>query len=559
MTVMSIAHTTHAPRDYQLQVEQETEALWASGVRNVLEVMPTGAGKTFLFSRHISRRKYAVAIAHRAELVSQISVALAREGIRHRVIGPTSLSRACSAAQLDELGVNLVDPYANVAAAGVKTLLNHDKTDPWLQRVELWVQDEAHHVLKENEWGRATELFPNAVGLGVTATPLRADGKGLGRHADGIFDRMVVGPTMRQLINRGYLTEYRIIGCTSKIDLSNVNITESGEYSPKPLAAARAKSTITGDVVREYLRWAPGKLGVTFDVSIESATETAAAFRAAGVPAEVVSGKTPEGLRRSILKRFKRREILQLVNVDLFGEGFDLPAIEVVSFARPTMSYGLFVQQFGRSLRIMAGKHRAVILDHVGNVEHRHGLPDAPRVWSLNRRERRSSGSPVDVIPTRTCLNPECMAVYERFHLCCPECKTVPTPASRSGPEYVDGDLSELSPDVLARMRGEIIRIDGAPQAPAGLPALAALALQNRWLERQQAQKRLRDGIALWGGWQQWLGRDEREASKVFYLRYSIDLASACALGATDADELLGKIRSELDRHSVVDSTVNRA
>jgi superfamily II DNA or RNA helicase len=109
------------------------------------------------------------------------------------------------------------------------------------------------------------------------------------------------------------------------------------------------------------LRLAPGKLGVTFDTDVDSATETAAAFRAAGVPAEVVSAKTPDALRAQILRRFKNREILQLVNVDLFGEGFDLPAIEVVSFARATESFALYCQQFGRALRLMLAAAAAAV------------------------------------------------------------------------------------------------------------------------------------------------------------------------------------------------------
>ena len=165
-------------------------------------------------------------------------------------------------------------------------------------------------------------------------------------------------------------------------------------------------------MVDHYLRIAKGKLGVTFAVDVEAAGDIATAFKKAGVPAEIVTAKTPDTLRASILRRFRNRELLQLVNVDLFGEGFDLPAIEVVSMARPTQSFSLFAQQFGRALRPMDGKEHAIIIDHVGNV-HRHGLPDAPRDWSLDRRERRSSKNVDIVIPTRTC--PECAGAYERI------------------------------------------------------------------------------------------------------------------------------------------------
>lgn len=507
---------------------------------------------TFVFSRIVSAvNTGVVAIAHRAELVSQMSLALAREQVRHRIIGPASLARECVGAQMDELKRNYVDPNARVAAAGVDTLIGMTVAEhPWLAQVGLWVQDEAHHVLRENKWGKVAALFPNALGLGVTATPLRADGKGLGRHADGLFDTMIVGPTMRDLINDGFLTDYRIFAPPSDIDLASIPTTASGDYSPPKLSEARRRSRITGDVVAHYLRIAPGKLGVTFDVDVESATATAQAFKAAGVPAEVVHGKTPGGLRRETIRRFRDREILQLVNVDLFGEGFDLPAIEVVSMARPTQSYGLFAQQFGRSLRPLQGKSHAIIIDHVGNVL-RHGLPDARREWSLDRRERRSRSAPTDVLPLRTCLNTECLSVYERVLVCCPYCGHYPTPADRSSPEKVDGDLHELDPGLLARMRGEVDRIDGAPvYPPSAGPAVAGAIKRNHW-ERQQSQHVLRHAMSVWAGWQAYLGRGVAEAHRRFFHRFGLDVATAQTLGTNEAAELAARINGDLDRHNI--------
>jgi DNA repair protein RadD len=482
---------------------------------------------TFVFSRIAAAVQGGVcAIAHRSELVSQISLALAREGVRHRVIGPAAVAQRCTQAHLLELGQNFVSPNAFVAVAGVDTLIRMDPKDPWFAQVALWIQDEAHHVLKDNKWGKAAAMFPRARGLGVTATPMRADGKGLGRHADGLFDEMFVGPSMRDLIGRGYLTEYRIFAPPSDLDLSTVPISAGGDFSPPKLADARRRSHITGDVVEHYLRIANGKLGVTFDVSVESATETAAAFQAAGIPAEVVSANTPDDVRARVLSRFRAREVLQLVNVDLFGEGFDLPAIEVVSMARPTQSYGLFAQQFGRALRPLEGKSHAIIIDHVGNAL-RHGLPDAPREWSLDRRERRSRSARTDVIPTRTCLNTECLAVYERVHKACPYCGHEPVPAGRAAPEQVDGDLTELDPATLAAMRGEQVRVDSAPRIPADSAPWVKGAIEKRHWERQQAQAPLRDAIALWSGWQGHLGRPEHEQYRRFYFRYGVDVGTA--------------------------------
>ena len=543
--------TVHAPRDYQAKLEQDIYAAWAGGARTVLAVLPTGGGKTFVFSRVAAAATTAVcSIAHRAELVGQMSIALAREGVRHRVVGPDKLHRACSSLHMGEFGRSYIDPGARIAVASVDSLVNLSPADPWVQQVGLWIQDEAHHVLADNKWGKACALFPNAYGLGVTATPTRADGKGLGRHADGLMDAMVVGPSMRELITRGYLTEYRIFAPPSDLDLSAVPTGAGGDYSPKPLRAAVHRSRIVGDVVKHYLRIAPGKLGITFAVDIEGAAEIAAAYKAAGVAAEVVSSKTEDALRAQIMRRFRAREVLQLVNVDLFGEGFDLPAIEVVTMARPTQSYGLYCQQFGRACRIMDGKTHAFIIDHVGNVM-RHGLPDAPREWSLDRRERRSRSGPSDMIPVRTCLNEVCMGVYERVLASCPYCGRAPVPAGRSAPEQVDGDLCELDPAALALLRGEVARVDGDPRYPAGAAPEVMGGIRNRHLERQAAQRALRADIALYGGWQQSLGRTDAEGHRRFYFAFGTDVLTAQSLGAREAEELRTRVARELHRHNI--------
>lgn len=547
--------TTHQARPYQTDVIGRTLSAWQTA-RNVLLVLPTGSGKSYCCAAIVSQWQGAVAvIAHRSELVSQMALALAREGVRHRVIGQAGTQRGCVAVQMSELKRSYVEPNAKVAVCSVQTLVGMQANDPWLAQVTLWVQDEAHHLLAKNQWGRACAMFPNAYGLGVTATPMRADGHGLGRHADGLMDAMVVGPSMRDLINQGYLSGYRVFAPPSDIDLTQVNITASGDYSPPKLSEARRKSHITGDVVAHYLRIARGKLGVTFDVDIESATETAQAYRDAGVPAEVVTSKTPDFVRAQILRRFREREILQLVNVDLFGEGFDLPAIEVVSMARPTQSYGLYVQQFGRACRVMDGKDIAIVIDHVGNVM-RHGVPDAPRRWTLDRRERRTNTSINDAVPIRLCANAACLSAYERALAACPYCGTpAPPPASRSAPEHVDGDLEELDPAVLAALRGEIARVDGAPAFPRGAGPEVVGAIKRRHWERQQAQAPLRATMQLWGGWMRDQGHHEPEAQRRFFYRYGIDVGTAQTLGAADANELRERIQGDLAALGVTEVT----
>lgn len=545
--------TTHQARDYQLALKDGVYENWRAGKRNVLAVLPTGGGKTFTFAMVIEEMGVPTcAAAHRGELVSQISTALAREGVRHRIIGSATTARECSAAHMEEVGRDFVSHRSPVAVASVDTLVNMPASDPWFSSVGLWVMDEAHHVLLENKWGRACSMFPNAFGLGVTATPSRADGKGLGRHADGLMDSLVVGPTQRELINRGYLTDYRVVCAPSDLDLTEVNITDSGDYSQRKLAAARRKSRLTGNVVETWWKHAAGTRTVVFDVDVESAAETAAAFRASGVRAEVVSAKTDPALRRRLVREFRQGLVQILVNVDLFGEGFDLPAIETVVMARPTASYGLYVQQFGRALRPMPGKRWAMIIDHVGNFG-RHGPPDAPRGWTLDRRERRSGGlSQEGVIPSRACLNPVCSLYFPRYLRICPYCGHEHVPAERGTLEQVDGDLYELDPAVLQLLRGEIGKVDGLAHPPRNLDPLAVAGLHKRHAERQGAQAELRDQIALWIGWQNHGGLDDRAAMRKFYLTYGYDLATACALGRPDAEQLTARIVRELQQARVV-------
>ena len=160
-----------------------------------------------------------------------------------------------------------------------------------------------------------------------------------------------------------------------------------------------------------------------------------------------------------------------------------------------------YVQQFGRALRLLDGKSKAIIIDHVGNVA-RHGLPDAPREWSLDRRERRSSGK-TDAIPVRTCLNPECVSVYERYLNACPYCGTpIPPPAERSGPEQVDGDLFELDPETLEQLRKSVAKVDMSAQdyrdelVRQGVPQIGVMANVKRHIARQETIGQLRETMA---------------------------------------------------------------
>lgn len=543
-------------RAYQETLKDSIREAWQiPNVKDVLAVMFTGGGKTKTFVDLIAEEPgHSIAIAHRQELVVQMSLALAREGVYHAVVAPDNVQRVCMAAHLDLFGKHFVASSSRVMVAGVDTLIRA-KNDARFVQVRLVVIDEGHHCTQGSKWAKARAMFPNARGLLVTATPLRADGKGLGRHADGIVDRMVLGPGGRWLIDNDFLTEYRIFVPPSDLDLSGVSIAPSGDFSPDALRKAVHKSHITGDVVEHYLQLAAGKLGITFAVDIAAAVEICAAYRAAGVPAEVITGDTEAGLRTRMMRQFRSGDIKQLVSVDVLGEGVDVPAVEVVSFARPTQSYGLYVQQFGRVLRKMDGKHRAIVIDHVSNVK-RHGLPDAYREWSLDRRERRSKSTPSDEVPIRVCA--QCASAYERALPGCPYCGVSPVPARRDGPEFVDGKLGELDEATLARMRGAVAEVDSAWVAvPQGAGHVIAQGIRNRHAARQTAQMALRRTVELWGGWAMLEHHCQLpEAQSRFYSRFHIDTLSAAALPTAEAIALEQRVRASLP-HGIIAASVN--
>lgn len=539
-------------RPYQNDLVNNVYDHWQRGSVNNLVVLPTGGGKTIILSHIVSQHQgHSCVIAHRQELVSQLSLSLGKFGVRHRIVAPRNVIRDIIGLHRAEFGQSFYDPNAPTAVAGIDTLKTRIKGElaGWARQVTLWVTDEAHHLLRHNKWGAGVDPFTNARGLGVTATPERPDGFGLGRHADGVFNCMIEGPTMRQLIEMGNLTDYDVAVHQGDFNADALKVTQSGDFSPKQMREASKESHIVGDVVEQYIKHAGGKRGITFATDVETAVTIAQRYKDAGIRAEAVSAKTSDHVRADYIKRFRDGRLEQLVNVDLFGEGFDVPAVEVVSMARPTMSIPVYMQQFGRALRPCEGKERALVIDHVGNVK-RHNLPDIPRLWSLDGRDKASRGSKdPDEIPLTTCK--ECFQPYERVKPACPYCGAEPIPEGNRGPKQVDGDLVLLDPNIMAEIRASIEAIDRSPADVASRAAytagpIAGKAAANRHHEKQQAQWRLRAAIDVWGAMRRGEGMDDREAYRRFYHRYKIDVLSAQALGRKDAEELSTRIEKDL-------------
>lgn len=562
-------------RDFQQGVKADAYTAWHEGAVALMPVMPTGGGKTVLFC-NIAQDFNApvVAIAHRQELVSQAAMAFNRERVAHSIIAPKKTIQQIIGLEHETFGYSCYNSRAPVRVAGVDTLRNHDPKDRWLAQVQLGVIDEGHHVLRENKWGRAVGMFPNARWLFPTAHAIRADNQGLGREADGFVDRLILGPHGRQLINRGFLTDYRLFCVGSDIEFSDVPVGPSGEFNmPKLRAATHASNRIVGDVVKTYLQYAAGKLGITFAVDKEAAVELRNAYVQAGVSAEIITDETPITVRGQLMRKFRARQLLQLISVDCLGEGVDVPAIEVVSMVRKTASWQLMCQQFGRALRVLvdeqywahwdiysdverlaiianSSKPKAIIIDHVGNIVWHakfRGLPDSMQEYSLLRGERNTRKT--DAIPLRTCL--ECKQPYESYLIACPYCGSVPTVTNRSSPELVEGDLVELDPMVLKALRREADKVVGPFRPPVGIDAHVLKAIARKHHDRYRGQMSLRHWLMVWGGWQKHRGLSEREAQKLFFIRYGIDVMSAQGLGATEAEKLEANIRAELTAANV--------
>lgn len=474
-------------------------------------------------------------------------MALARDGIEHHILAPDAVSRFIIEKQIGEFNKRFVYPDSGHTVASVDTLIARaESLGNWVRQVALVQIDEGHHALAENKWGRSLNIFPAALRIGWTGTAMRPDRRSLrrGMRLDGVtplggvYDALVLGPTPRELLDAGYLAPYRIYGPPPSIDTGGLAVGGSGDYAGAELRKRAHKSTVTGDMVAHYLKLTPGKVAIAFLVDVEQAKETAERFNAAGVPAAWMSSReTDDRTRVRTMEALRRGELHVLCNVDLLGEGVDVPRVEVVLDGRPTMSLVRYLQVFGRLLRTYPGKVEGYYIDLVGNVI-RHGLPDAPREWSLDAPERVKR-TENDETALKAC--PECFQVFERFRPQCPHCGFKPVPAGRSRPEEVDGDLTEYSPELLARLRGEADKIMGA--CP---PGVAPYVVHN-WNARAVTQQQLREAIDMWAGVQRQRGRDDAESYRLFWHRFGTDVLTAQTLGRTQAAELHARVWGDIN------------
>lgn len=437
-------------RPYQLEAVDRIRRFLRSGGRRVICVAPTGAGKTVIAS-HIIECSVAlgnrvVFLAHRRELITQafkkVIGCSCRPGYEHDSLVPDP---QCQANGLPRKMVGVLmandkrrNPAAVVQVASVDTLRNRAKPP-----CDLLIVDEAHRSLAKS-YVMLMAAFPDAAVIGLTATPYRADNRGLGEE----YDEIVVVTSPKKLMAEGFLVEPRVFTVpTSELpDLSRVRI-KGGDYDHTELAAACDRSGLIGNIVDHWFKRADNRQTVVFASNIEHSKHIVERFRERGVAAEHLDGATPMEERDAILARLERGETRVVSNYGVLTEGWDQPSVKCAILARPTKSASLAIQMMGRILRPY-GDVGAIILDHAGVVLD-HGLPQDDREFSLDPPKKKRNRE----VTCKMC--PSCFAIVplsarecgcgHLFEVAEPEDKT----AER------DGELVEVRPATQEEKRAD--------------------------------------------------------------------------------------------------------
>lgn len=342
-------------RPYQQEAIASVKRDWDSGLQSVLLVASMGSGKTIMFLQllvDLLEGKRGLIASHRLELVEQPLDKI-------REFWPDwDLRTGVVMAERNECNRQLI-------SATVQTLSSPNRLAELLAYgpIDYYVRDECQHVVSPTDIAIIEQLRasnPNLKILGVTATPIRADGDGLRK----VFQKVSAKYGIKELIGLGHLVPFDAVGIETKISLKGVATTADGDFVAKKLAEVWECDNVFDLVVESHKRWAGDRPTIAFTVSVDGAYRLAEKFRAAGFTAEAADGTTAKADRRGLLGRFRAGEVNVLCNVGIWTEGLDLPRLSCVHMARPTQSDGLYCQCVGRVLRLYPGKAKALILDY---------------------------------------------------------------------------------------------------------------------------------------------------------------------------------------------------
>jgi superfamily II DNA or RNA helicase len=403
-------------RPYQLAAVAGIREAFRQRHRSVLFVLPTGGGKTVVFS-HIaeqaSRKGNRICVlVHRQELLRQASTSLSSLGVRHGLISPR----------------HGMDLSAHVQVASVQTLARRLHKLP-ASLFQLLVIDEAHHS-NAGTWAKVLEHFHAARVLGVTATPCRTDGRGLGEW----YSHMVQGPTAAELTAAGFLAPARVLAPPgpSLVGLGK----RMGDYDMSQAGEMLQAGQAMGDCLAHYRRYLDGQTAIAFCCSVAHAEAVADLFQRNGVAAASIDGTMDGPTRERLLADLGAGRLKVLTSCALIGEGVDVPSVAGCILLRPTQSVSLHLQMIGRCLRPQPGK-TAVVLDHVGNYQ-RLGHHLEEREWTLDGRMVRAKDAAPSV---KVC--PKCFSALPSAAPRCHECGHEFVPERREL-QHVDGELVEL-------------------------------------------------------------------------------------------------------------------
>ena len=415
-------------RDYQNSAISNVRKSYAAGNKNVLLTLPTGAGKTVIFSEitRLAGLKGAnvLILVHRKELIDQAGDKLTKADVKYGIIA-----------------AGHKESNNNVQVASVQTLINR-LNNP--DKFDLIIIDEAHHSVASS-WRKIFNFYKKALKLGVTATPMRMTGAGLGE----IFDNLIVGSTIPELVEQKYLADHEVYAPPNKLNLNKIR-TIRGDFSKKEVEDELEKVDIVGDAVENYKKLGKNKPAIAFCISVKHGQYVTNKFKQAGYNAELITGSMKSDDRKTLVDNFKKGKIQILVSIDVVSEGFDVEGCYCAILLRPTQSEALYIQQVGRVLRPEPNKV-AIVLDHVGNTK-RHGFVDDIREFDLYQKaksKRKGELAPA----VETCE--VCFAVYKPQPIC-PVCGHKKEITKREI-TYEDGELVKMKRELLLDQGDPII------------------------------------------------------------------------------------------------------
>lgn len=363
-------------RRHQSDAKRKIFNAW-SRYSSVMLQMPTGTGKTYLFTSIIKdllntykreRKEINIlVVAHRMELIDQISETLTRFGIPHGFIQGSREQHLWRRVQVGSIMSLLTD----------KNYLNTRR-----QRFDFIIVDEAHHSLADT-YVQLFDLFPEAKKLGVTATPWRLNHESFTR----LYQTLVTSPPISWFIANGILSDFEYVSIKPDSEIQrlvdNSEVAQTGDFVNAGLDYTFNNNRIRAKLVESYMKFAKGRKGIVYAINRLHAAKIASLYSSKGINSVAIDCETPKEERKLLIDKFRLGEIKVLVNVDIFTEGFDCPDVSFIQLARPTKSLALYLQQVGRGLRISEGKEKTIILDNVGLYNY-FGLPDANRKWQYH-------------------------------------------------------------------------------------------------------------------------------------------------------------------------------